>query len=429
MITLATADKALKNVYLGAVTEQLNVNANPLLSKIRQSSQGVWGKEIHKAVSAGVNGGVGACNEDGALPQAAASNYMEFILTLKNLYGKIEISDKAVRASQSNSGAFVNLLNAEMESLIKSSSFNLGRMLYGDGTGLLAYVTAHTAKTAVLTVSDTRNLIEGQMIELAADDDGLLDNSLSRIIKVDYLNKKITLDKSFSTAIGENYGLYIQGSYAPAGSGFEEKEITGLAKIFSSSSKLYGVPRATNGWLQSYTKNLTNTEYLTEDLMQSIIDTLEMRSGSDIDFIACSSAVRRAFQAYMNTYRRYVDVMKLESGYKAISFNGIPLVVDRFVPETSAYFLNTKDFTLHQLCDWEWLEGDDGKILKQNPGYATYSATLVKYADLICDKPSGQACLTKIKTDMSDYNPFPTIKCECSCSNSSSTESGSSTGN
>ena len=34
---------------------------------------------------------------------------------LKKLYGTIEISDKAIRASRTSAGAFVNLLNAEME--------------------------------------------------------------------------------------------------------------------------------------------------------------------------------------------------------------------------------------------------------------------------------------------------------------------------
>ena len=29
------------------------------------------------------------------------------------------------------------------------------------------------------------------------------------------------------------------------------------------------------------------------------------------------------------------------------------------------YLLNTNDFCLHQLCDWQWLEGDDGKVLQQ----------------------------------------------------------------
>ena len=37
MVTLTTADKALKQVYLGVVTEQLNTGVNPLLAKINQT--------------------------------------------------------------------------------------------------------------------------------------------------------------------------------------------------------------------------------------------------------------------------------------------------------------------------------------------------------------------------------------------------------
>ena len=88
--------------------------------------------------------------------------------------------------------------------------------------------------------------------------------------------------------------------------------------------------------------------------------------------------------------------MELKGGYKAISYNGIPLVSDRFIGNDEMYLLNTKEFTMHELCDWQWLEGDDGKIIRQIAGHPTYSATLVKYADLICDKPSGQAKLSGI---------------------------------
>ena len=40
-----------------------------------------------------------------------------------------------------------------------------------------------------------------------------------------------------------------------------------------------------------------------------------------------------------------------------------------------------------------WLEDESGKILKQIPGKAAYGATLVKYAELVCKKPCGQAML------------------------------------
>lgn len=51
MVNLETADKALKSVYLGVVTEQLNAQVNPLLTKIEQTSSDVWGKDIIKLVS------------------------------------------------------------------------------------------------------------------------------------------------------------------------------------------------------------------------------------------------------------------------------------------------------------------------------------------------------------------------------------------
>ena len=38
MITLENAEKALKDVYLDVVANQLNMNANPLLGKIKQTT-------------------------------------------------------------------------------------------------------------------------------------------------------------------------------------------------------------------------------------------------------------------------------------------------------------------------------------------------------------------------------------------------------
>ena len=65
MVTLTSATNALKSVYLGVVSEQLNVNANPLLSKIKQTSKDVYGKEIVKLAPYGINGGIGAGSETG----------------------------------------------------------------------------------------------------------------------------------------------------------------------------------------------------------------------------------------------------------------------------------------------------------------------------------------------------------------------------
>lgn len=399
MVSITSANEALKSVYLGVVANQLNINANPLLGKIKKSSSDVWGKEIIKLAPYGINGGIGAGDETGSLPKAAGNNYVQFKTTLKNLYGKIEISDKAIRASENNAGAFVNLLNDEMEGLIKASSFNLGRMLYGDGSGLLATTTAaYSSSKGYLECDDVRNLIEGMVVDVYAGETKNENASGRRVTFVDRANKRVYLDfTGFTGSIATGASIYVQNS--------KGYEITGLGAIFGSSTSLYGLTRANYPWLKPYESN-TAAE-ISDILIQDAIDFLEQASGSEVNFISCSTKVRRAYQDYLTKFKRNIDVQELAGGYKAITYNGIPVVADRFVEDGTMYLLNTNDFTLHELCDWKWLEGDDGRVIKQNPGYPTYSATLVKYADLICDRPNGQAKISNIKATVS--SPFTEI--------------------
>lgn len=383
MVTTQTADSVLKSYYLDAVSDQLNKSANPLLAKIAQTTSDVWGRDVRKAVRYGVNGGIGAGTESGALPGSAGNQYAVFVSTLKNLYGTIEISDKAIRASATNEGAFVNLLNDEMDGLIKSSVFNFGRMLFGDGTGTIATITA--ASGTSYTVDSVQNLAEGMVVDVY-DASNQAVSSARTITAVDRENGKITLSgTAITVAANTKYTLVIQNSRG--------LEITGLGAIFSDSATLYGVERASNPWMKPYIK--TSVGKLTETALQTAIDAVEETSGSKINFIVCSWGVRRALIEALSQYRK-TDSLELEGGFRALSFNGIPVVADRFCPKGTAYLLNTEDFGLHQLCDWQWLEGEDGKILKQVAGKAVYTATLVKYAELLCYRPCGQAMLSGI---------------------------------
>lgn len=386
-VNLTNADKALKSFYLDAVTEQLNTKANPLLAMIQKSTDDVWGKEVRKLAVYGMNGGVGAGTEDGDLPDATGNNYEQFVVSLKNLYGTIEISDKAVRASENNSGAFVSLLNSEMEGLLKASSFNFGRMLFGDGSGNLGKVTAITS--GVITLDSVKNVIEGMVVDFRTSGGEAISGAAGRrILAVDRKNKKITVSGTTLTTdtVAVNSIVTVQGSY--------NNEITGLKAIFSDSGSIYGLSRATHSWLVPYIK--TSAGSVSEVMIQTAIDEIEAQSGGNVDLIVCSWGVRRALQALFSTNKRVIDVIELAGGYKAMSYNGIPIVADRFCPDGTMYLLNTADFTLHQLCDWQWLEGDDGKVLKQVAGKPVYSATLVKYADLICARPNGQGMISGI---------------------------------
>ena len=386
MVTMTSADSALKNYYLGVVAQQLNAEINPLLAKIRQSSADVWGKEVRRLAQYGVNGGVGAGTEEGALPAAGGNNYEQFVTTLKNLYGTVEISDKAVRASENSAGAFVDLLTAEMEGLVRSSAFNFGRMLFGDGSGVLCKVASVSGNA--ITADSVQNIVEGMTVDILTEAGAAIDGaSTRRITQVDRDSKTFTVDGgTLGAAVKAGCLVCVQGSY--------NLELTGLGAIFKDTGALYGLDRSTRPWLVPYMKAQVGA--IGENVLQKTIDALEERAGSRVDFIVCSWGVKRALQNALSASRSQTDMAVLAGGYKAMTYNGIPVVADRFCPSGTMYLLNTADFCLHQLCDWKWLESDDGRVLRQVPGKPLYTATLVKYADLICARPCGQAMLSGI---------------------------------
>ncbi len=387
MVTLNSADKALKSFYLQAITDSLDTKANPFLAKIQKTSNSVTGKDVIKVVRLGVNGGISAGTETGDLPTASSNKYIQFKSTLKNLYGTLEISDKAIRASANNDGAFVNLLNDEMEGLVKSANYNFGRMLFGNGQGLLATV-ASIVDDETVRLSSLKNVAEGMMVDLIAAGSK---NVIMKNIKVESINY-------------EDNSVYLTGlttgivsSLVPSGtevclSGAKGNELTGLDAIFNANI-LYNCGRV-NSLMRPYVKNNVGT--ISENTIQEAIDAIEQVSGGKVNFIICSWGVRRALMEYYKEFKVILPSVTLEGGTQAISFNGIPVVVDRFCPDGTMYLLNTEDFKLHQLCDWQWIEAEDGKILKQVPGKPVYTATLVKYAELMCEKPCGQGMLAGI---------------------------------
>lgn len=388
MVTITSANDALKNFYLDAVSEALNTKVNPLLAKIKKTSADVWGKDVRKLVRYGIAGGVSAGDETGSLPVSGGNNCVQLVSTLKNLYGSIEISDKAIRASAGNEGAFVNILNDEMQSLIKSSEFNFGRMLYGDGSGKITGTTVSESdeSAGLISVDDVSNVFEGMIVDFCTPTGGRLAGGMAReILSVDRANKKIKVSGSVIDCDTLVTGCYmtVQNS--------QKKEITGLGALFGSSTTLYGVTRANYSWMKPY--SLTSAGAFDITKFQKAVDTIEQQSGSKINFAVCSFGVKRAAYNYLVSKGVTPEIREIEGGFKAIMLDGVPVVADRFCPAGTMYLLNTDDFCLHQLCDWQWLENESGSILKQIAGKAAYSATLVKYAELLCYRPNGQGAL------------------------------------
>ena len=378
MITLANADKALKTYYLDAVASQLDA-ISPFYAAIDKHSTEVYGKEVKVAVVKPDNTRVVAGTEDGDLPAAGSNRYVNLTSTLKNIYGTIEISDKALRASQNSSGAFVDLLNAEMEGLISSAKVNFSRMLYGDGNGYVGTITKTSGST--LTVEPIGRVYEGMSVDIRSGSGILEGGEDLTVASVDYANGTITLSSTpDDTLTGSS--VYVHGAYG--------NEITGFRAIFGTGD-IYGLTRSSESLLNPVEFTLAT---LSESGIMENINYMEAFCNNRPNMILCSYKTKSAIGALLTGAKMQLDTAVLNGGYSAILFDGIPVVADRYCPDDSIYLINTDDFVLAQLCDWAWLEDEDGKILKQVPGKAAYSATLVKYAELICKRPCAQGVIT-----------------------------------
>lgn len=390
MISLTSVTSALKDLYLNPLRQHINMEADPLASRILRTSSNIQGyKKIIRAAQIGANGGAGAGSETGALPSAGENLYIQMESDTKNLYGVLEISDKILKSATGQSaGSFVNAFQQDMDTLIRTLKWSVARQIYGDGSGKLATLAVLGSAGKVLTCASgytTQFLLPGLKVDLHQANGTISSGHAGlRVTDVDHSTNKVTVDADVTT--DANGYLTIQGSAT--------YELTGLGKIFETldgSDTLYGLAREDYSWLRPY----LNASFgaITETGLQTAIDSREDQYNVKINHINTGNTAYQSYMKLMNARRSINDTMVLEGGHKALMFNGIPLTRNKFMPLTTIDLYDTSLFTIDQIDDWQWIEGATKEILQQVAGYPKYAATVAKYCDLMCALPGGLARL------------------------------------
>ncbi len=294
-----------------------------------------------------------------------------------------------------------------METLTRTLKWNMARQMYGDGSGKLVTVQAASG-SAVLTAaagSSTRHILPGLKVDLYPAAGGNAVAAGLRVVDVNHLTGKITLSTAVTCAA--NAYLTVQGS-----AGYE---LTGLGKLFGAANgTLYGLSRASYSWLNPYVADSFGA--ITESGLQKVIDHLEDSYNVTVNHINCGTEAYGHYLELMTSRRAICDASVLEGGHKALLFNGIPLTRSKFMPAAAIDLYDTSLFTIDQVADWEWIEGETRQVLHQKTGYPTYTATVAKYCDLMCALPGGVARLNGVAAPAvrpvlianADSQPVPT---------------------
>ena len=171
-LTLTTADSALKEFYLPAVREQLNMT-NWLLMQVEKNSTDIEGRRAVLSLHVGRNPSVGARVEGAALPgtnsagstSIGVQDYAEERVPLKYEYGRIQLSGPVIRAMKSDRGSFVRAIESETKGVTNDLKKDVNRQLWGDTSGQIDNFAAQgPLNTLTLGAATTR--VQQRQIEV-----------------------------------------------------------------------------------------------------------------------------------------------------------------------------------------------------------------------------------------------------------------------
>lgn len=137
---------------------------------------------------------------------------------------------------------------------------------------------------------------------------------------------------------------------------------------------------------------------LDTDLLQQGFDLVERNGRAKPSIGITNYGVRRRYIDLLVPDRRFIGqyTYKLDGGWSAIDFNGIPIVVDQDCPEGSLFFLSEPNLKLYTMSDFHWLD-KDGAILKYVDRRDAWEAVLAYYAELGTDRRNAHCAIGDIQ--------------------------------
>jgi len=394
LTTIQQLEHALKNIYLDPLIKMIDENSGPIMQAIEKRVRPLEGDKFVFAVQYGRNGGIGARGESDNLPESNPRPVMSGRGEQRNLYGRIAFSEKFMKQAKSNKASFIDGITSQMEDLATDAKDYMRRNLMTNHTGMMGKTTTGATSADNVTMNDGTVMTQfypGQIVDFFTVDNETNPTTQTksadgvRIKDVDYEARKIFFEKNITIAAN---------SYVSIHNAFN-KELTGISEIMTLNNTVYGINRAQNKWFNARSYDKANAPF-DSTFMQEAIDGIFDTLGTKPDFIAMNSAMRRAYINEQKTYKRNMEYTKIDGGTEVVAFDKIPISVEKYMKNGEIFILSTNDLELGQLADWGWMD-EDGAILRAVSDKAAYEATLTKYCELLCRRPSSQAAIRNVK--------------------------------
>lgn len=386
MQNLITFEKALKENYLPVWRNGLTTEPSALLGKIKKVP--LKSNKIVATAPVGLSGGFGFGAEGLATPASGGVPFQRFETNAKDMYVNIAISTKAVRLTGSG-GAMANALDTEVKAAYETAKWNVGRSLFGNGSGILTTSEA-VNNSNTIKVENVKYMKEGLIIDVYKTS-GVEPQERGkgvRIVAVDRIAKTITIG---GPAVTLDAGfITVQNSY--------NREITGLGAIFDEKvATIYGVNKAENAYLKPTVIDANSN--IDDGTLWDAVENAETYKNSKIDTMLLGRNAYKSYIDYLRTNNINIDIKTKDivGGFKSLAYafgnREIDMVYEQFIPDDEIWCVESGTLELHTQ-EWDFADLQGGGIFNLMENSSVYRALLANYGDLICTNPGGCVRIT-----------------------------------
>lgn len=391
---------------------------NVVLAKIKRNDEFV-GDQALISVPTSFGGGRGS----GVIPRANVTAYQKMLITAKKLYAIIEIDNEAIKASQTDEGAFVRLSKEPVKRGVQSWQANLSRMLFNDSIatngngrlGISSSATAITVAAGVYTVTfakaaadpvnwkqanwEVKDFINATLIAGSAEYEVTGVNPVASATTATVTLQQVN-GSLFNLAGALSVNFYMQNS--------KDQDATGLrGALLATTGSLFNVAV---GYRWQASSQLTNLSVgITPDLLNQQALDIKYAFGENHDMFVTSFVQYRKLLNQLEDQKRYMIVESRNEGpkgkfsFQALEFMAdtgpIPVIAERFVEDDTLYSLNSDFIEFHARPDGGWVEDPTmgGSIFRLSPTNDTWQARYAVYGEFAI-MPTAHGIMTGLTT-------------------------------
>lgn len=209
-LSLTTYDALLKRRYTSQKVANLTEAERPLLARLKKDPSFSGSAMSVPLIHANPQG---LASQSLLIAQGSASNLKSknFLITVGDYFGTVDISAKVMVASRDNPGAFLSSKTAETDGLYEQISDQLHILAWGNGGGAIGRRASVSGQ--VITLSDPTTVFafeEGMTIAASGDGDGSAGTEALRagtgvVTVVDRVNGKVTYTGTITTFTDLDY--------------------------------------------------------------------------------------------------------------------------------------------------------------------------------------------------------------------------------